>query len=702
MSSRDSLRELIGPSILNGEIRYFSVSTVTKAAPRAMGCYRRLFREKVLKIEPEKSKAAIEGAATGHAMHEAIENHLLTGAPLASAIALKGAHMIPPPGPGLLVEHPIHVIEPAAPGAPYGRPHSLLEVDGIPFVGFIDLLNFRGINYGGGNIEEMHDPPGTVEVQDWKWKRKAYDRYKNSLLKSPAELIYEIQMAGYGEWVRQTYFDAQHIRLSHAYFIEQGAPAQKVTKLHVVSDFEPAWKYATSVARTIRDIVRETDENKVPANVRACDAFGGCPHRETCEGYRQNALDAVFGKIAQDFKTENEMGLLSNLPQQPQVPPPAQPDMRAQLEAEEQRLRAAQPAAQQIVPSIADAIACIESHGRGFPQLSGAAATAYAQARGINLTPGAGLAGGGNLGGLNLTEPAHLGQLADELEDKAGRPKRFAVVPPPAPQPTPVQQVAQTMTYAPQQVAVIHNTQPTQVFAAPAVNPAAGGLLAPGAPASIPQLAAMSAAPQAPVYTDPTPTTTMTVTAAEEPKKRGRGRPPKTSDTAPVQQTAAPTGTPPAPPPSHGQAFNHTVGAPQVAAAQPGAVSTFSMNEIGPVKVQTNDSQALEVYVNCRPFGTPTVSLDPYVDMLNRELSKRYCVDAQGRPTIQDIRCAPKDSPLGYAGWKGAVHECVRTNPPPAQAYHFDVGFDELREIVADAMRVVCAETESLFVRGLR
>ena len=194
----------------------------------------------------------------------------------------------------------------------------------------------------------------------------------------------------------------------------------------------------------------------------------------------------------------------------------------------------------------------------------------------------------------------------------------------------------------------------TPVVIAPPAPANTGGLLPPGAPASNPAFASAGEAP-------PTP------------EKRKAGRPKKDTtvqDTAPLAPVAAsPDATPAAPTPP------------------PAPVSPFS---------SATQTSGLEVYVNCRPMHA-TLSLHDYIDHINAELAKRYCTGG-----IQDIRCAPKDSPLAFGGWKGALHEIVRTNPPQAGAYHLDTDGNEMADIVSDAMRAVCVSSGASYVRGVR
>ena len=113
------------------------------------------------------------------------------------------------------------------------------------------------------------------------------------------------------------------------------------------------------------------------------------------------------------------------------------------------------------------------------------------------------------------------------------------------------------------------------------------------------------------------------------------------------------------------------------------------------------DDSDLEVFVNCTPNGACT-SLWPYIDSICASLAKRYCVDANGNPTTQDIRCAPNDSVIGYMKWKGALSAIVLECPPPDDTYVLHTGGDERGEIVARAMETLCFNRNALFARGPR
>jgi hypothetical protein len=108
----------------------------------------------------------------------------------------------------------------------------------------------------------------------------------------------------------------------------------------------------------------------------------------------------------------------------------------------------------------------------------------------------------------------------------------------------------------------------------------------------------------------------------------------------------------------------------------------------------------LEFFIDCIPLGD-CESLRGYVDHICSTLARKYCVDEQGKPGLQDIRCAPKNSPLAYGGWKGALEAIVRELPPTAGGY-LDTRGNEIAECVANALASVCEARGWLFVRGIR
>lgn len=677
-------------AVINGELQYLSVSSLEKADTRKTGCARKWAYRYVHGVpEPETpAQAAKKNAGTG--MHADLARYLRTGDRALGAMALKAlaSGYVPPfeRGP-YLVEQNLD---------DWG-----LTAGGVPLIGSLDLAHDHALNYGAANADEIVDPPGSAEVLDWKWKSgEGTTRSGQSTLLDPSELASSIQMSGYGTAVSLRFPSVQRVRLSHVYMFgridKSGASVpnttvpRKVTRLHVVDDCRRSWEYADALGRALRDIARERNIERVDANRHACDAYGGCGHRGYCTGYRQNSLSTLFGESA-------TMGLMETLGAAPGT---------FNLAAEEQNLRAQQaliaagqagvvgPAATPLAalaPALVspgpswpvgfpDAWRAIQSAGQGYPSLAGAAAAALAQLCGQQIAPGAVYAGAGAMAGIQIADPIQVLQLAGDFGWRPAAP-----VPPPipvvaAPVPAPVITFAapaataltQTAASVPATPAI---TVPWQGTPMSAQN--APSILPPDAPVSRPELAAkpiegftMPCAPAvptgvtfgAPAITPPTDQSAI-VGTSEAPKAK-RGRPRKAPAVATVEDLATRAG------------------------------QVVTEDAAGVKYVDTVDGY--EVFVDCITDGTEP--LDGYVDGLLAALVAKFCPP----PCLPDVRCAPKDSPLGYGGHLGAINAMVRERPPSPGRLSLRTHDDPIRREVADALRVVCARTGGLYVRGVR
>ena len=670
-----------GPSVVGGRLVWTSATGITSADPNSYGgCPRKFWYDQVAGEKEPATKAM----AAGTVLHTEVENRLRFGRSLQTPLALSGSMFIPQPGSGLEIERPIH----------------FTTAGGIGIFGHVDLYNFRQ-EYIDPEGELQRDPSWSFEVKDWK--TTADFQYA----KTERELGENIQLVTYAEAGFRFAPDMEHSRLTHVYFRTRGTPAAKlVTIRRTREEIGARWQYSESVVRLMSDVAREPTAETVPGYRKACDAYRGCSHRARCSIYRFDALDAVYGKIASDHVGE-KMGLISNNPQMMNAPQAQQTqpevDMRAQLEAEEARQRQALAQQQQQMPQQLNTaelvVVCqrLTGYGYGFPTLGGNAAQAFAVLNGQQIAPNSTYTGipapsgaRRSLHGVQLTEVAHIYQLEGELakEREAAQPAPAApmmVQAPLAPQ-------MQTAQYAPPVAPTAPVAQPAQhtTVVMKAMDAPGLGLsfLPPDAPPSMPQLAMQqtvaSVAAQIPAdLIAPTGMPAMVLSyngpQPEAPKKRGR--PAKVQDAAPgpiavSAQAAPPPSSQPAP-------------ATQVAPVPTSPIPTTAVT--API-----------VLINARSTGFATKSLAPYVDYINGELAKRYCVTADGKPGLQDVRCAPKDSPLAFGGWKGAVREIVKADPPPHGDYHLDVYQDELNEVVADALRVVADQNGWLYIRGLR
>jgi hypothetical protein len=103
------------------------------------------------------------------------------------------------------------------------------------------------------------------------------------------------------------------------------------------------------------------------------------------------------------------------------------------------------------------------------------------------------------------------------------------------------------------------------------------------------------------------------------------------------------------------------------------------------------------VFVNTLP-NCEFESLRPYVDQICDALVKKFNTSADN---LRDVRVAPKDSPLGYGGWAGAIRALVIDCPPPAGCYYLDARDSDLNRAVADGLETVCNSTGALYSKGL-
>lgn len=284
-----------GKAVVDGQLRFTSKSQIETANPADSGCLRKWHYEKIM----GKARPQTRATKRGDDLHAEIERYEKTGDRSLSSLALKGLHFVPDPGPDLRVEHDV-VIRPGDPEPTDNVTGALalarapLLIAGVPLTGRIDLHHFRGTNKGTNSIENAHDPPGTLEICDWKSTGDA------RWIKDAKYLARDTQLSAYAEWAYTVYPDLEHVRLSLGYFVEKGGPSRKVTLRVVRDDIQPALEQSAAVIRSVQHAAAETDPDKVEANTRACDAYGGCAHREYCKARMHVALEGFVGRTAAD------------------------------------------------------------------------------------------------------------------------------------------------------------------------------------------------------------------------------------------------------------------------------------------------------------------------------------------------------------------------------------------------------------------
>jgi hypothetical protein len=632
-----------GPLVVDGELQWLSATIITKGDERAEGgCLRRLWYYAV--GGKEEPGSASQG--TGLKVHDEIERHVTTGEMTLGPIAITAKAQIPKPGPDLLVEHALE--------------RGLITCAGVPVVGHIDLVSFRGVNVGASDFGDVQDPPGTIEIRDWKTSSDF------RWAKTGDELRENVQMLTYGRYGLERWNPA-FVRLTHVYIhTKKRLPAiNRSTGPMRPDEIRAGWEGVEVAGRKIRLAVRADRAEDVDANTRACGAFRGCPHRSYCKAANHDSLASMWGEeLAEAFERlivdetaakadetaeapqpEGEnMSLLEllNTDAIESAPDPAAAKKAAllaemaKIEAEEAAAAAARAAkaAKVTVPEgFAEALDTIarafhDDKPIGMPPLGGEAAKVYAAAKGLNLE-GQGYAGSGALGGTAvITDPTKIVELARRCEAQG------KVRPPKA--------------------------------GGNGLDAGAMGLLPPDAPAS-------------------------------DPAKASAG--PKGGDATKGGETV----DPPAPPPAKPVTDTNAADAAQLAAQAPDAPEAKPKRakkskadgaaQTGPADVTMPDGSPFDklvVFVDAIP-SRDFASLDQWF----RDLVATLCRN-EG-PTCVDPRLVPDSSGMAFGRWKGAIAALARAKPPAPDLYVV-VRPDELMSAALEGLRQVA----DLYVVGVR
>jgi hypothetical protein len=665
-------------------VRFLSVSAIDRANEAiGSGCLRRWFYHYILKIKEGETKST----ARGNERHLQMANYYRTGEKALPKQILANAHMMPARGPGLHVELSIvpttePVILPDGTEQPRDIEAELaaapLRVAGIPMTGAIDLINDRCLNVGGSDVEDTRDPPGTIELLDWKFPGDL----KNA--KTGLQLLGTTQMAGYAEWLQRVSPETPYIRLSHVYMPVRGSGTKATIRIEPGATAK-TWEHAESVARSIAHAAQEQDVHKIPANTRACDSFGrecpaldrSLPEHLRCQAGRHNSLQNMFGvtgsaalipptDLVRPRETTQPMSNLQLPPinagqsviamikqrqqaqlQQPTAQPPviqpgvttAAPTPAASIDvAEIARLQAEEAAAKAraaVPPGFQEAWATIlrvtskmtasdGTLGVGFPALGGDAARHFAAMTNTALN-GAGFAGTGEFGGTMYSTADQVIQAAAEL---AGIEAQMSAAPAAQSQPA----------LAPLQAPETPASNPAPVVAQTVTQPSTAG---PGSTATA---------------GDPL----AAIVAQANKKAGGKG---KKKDQAGEAANAAAKQT-----------------APDTTAPAPGEAREAAAEG------------AFYVYVNCTP-SMPYQRLEPVV----WELLARLSAEAGG----DDVRTTNPDGPLGFGRWKGALRSFINVTPIPAGHYVIDATSEAMAE-AAGAFCELAHKSGGGFIKGPR
>ncbi len=311
MSREGSTR---GPVIVDGNIRYTSVSALQTFDPETYGgCPRRYFFKYVMKKPEPQTKAM----AAGTEIHKQLEHYLLSGEDVLGPVARAGKHFLPRPGADLIVEkdfgdetRALRLREDRI-RSNDSRLDSVvaqtagLSVAGIPLVGYIDVRHARGeyVDEEGNLRRELPQYGRVTEVVDHK-STSNLDYAKTS-----AELADALQMVGYAN-VKTIIENSDSIRLSHISYQTRGAKAaKKATTIISAAVARRKWERVERLAPAMSDVVRARRPEDVDVQLKSCNAYHpGCPHQSYCDRPQITILD-----VFQITKGESNMSASESL-----------------------------------------------------------------------------------------------------------------------------------------------------------------------------------------------------------------------------------------------------------------------------------------------------------------------------------------------------------------------------------------------------
>lgn len=290
----------MGHTIINGVIQSLSVSQMATADTTQFGgCLRKWGWEKIFDKKTKETKQQ----ATGTQCHAELDHYVSTGEDALGRITRAGKRFLPLLGPDLRVEWGLNNM-PRPPNDPvtgkqvhhFPGHESLLLAGGIPLIGFIDLINFRG-SYVSPAGELLADPAGTVEVID----HKTTSNFKWA--KTADQLMGTIQMPGYGEFIRRLVPGIRFVRLSHIYYLTAGAPmARKVTTLVPVEQFPVRWaEIEAGVVVKMKAVAAAKRAEDIQGFSDSCDAFRGCAHRAYCPQSNKTPKSNAMTRLRMSF-----------------------------------------------------------------------------------------------------------------------------------------------------------------------------------------------------------------------------------------------------------------------------------------------------------------------------------------------------------------------------------------------------------------
>ncbi|WP_246137481.1 PD-(D/E)XK nuclease family protein [Myxococcus llanfairpwllgwyngyllgogerychwyrndrobwllllantysiliogogogochensis] len=247
-------------------------------------CPRAWFFQKVMRL-PEPTTGAQQVGTEGHAQ---LEHYLSTGEDVLGAFAQSGAHLLPAPGPDLLVEQPLD-------GAPP------LTAGGIPFTGFIDVVNPRRLA-----------TDGVLRITDHKFTSNIASNAASAEQLADADTEPGLQMVGYGAWAlgqTERFPGLRTLELEHIYYQTRGQRlAASVIASVTFEHIEREWRTKVEPqVEAMKEHAQAARADDVPANYGpACTKYGGCPFLGKCltgENKTMSLRDKLLSKPSEFVPT---------------------------------------------------------------------------------------------------------------------------------------------------------------------------------------------------------------------------------------------------------------------------------------------------------------------------------------------------------------------------------------------------------------
>jgi hypothetical protein len=286
----------VGPSVVDGQIRYVSVSQLDRFDERVDGgCARKWYFEYVVRRPKRDSRAT----RIGSLVHGQIERYLLTGRDGLGPLARAGYAFIPKPGRDLIVERSFGRPYELLPGGQVGPVMSQLTASGVPFIGKADLIHRRGFWLDSVGKE---NPECFPELVDWKTTKRIADVVdpdtgevtRRGWAKTAAQIASGWQAVGYARVALRIFPDAEGVRVGHGYFQTEGRrDADKRSCVLARSEVDERWAAADDLVEHMRSAAGEKEVERIKPNYRACAAYGGCPHRAECPRDPKEVLRAL-------------------------------------------------------------------------------------------------------------------------------------------------------------------------------------------------------------------------------------------------------------------------------------------------------------------------------------------------------------------------------------------------------------------------